>query len=254
MTTWEIIQGDCCDEMRKMSDESVGCVVTSPPYNLCNSTGNGTKSPGNSLWKACDFKDGYAGYDDNLPHDEYVQWQRACLSEMMRLIPENGAIFYNHKWRTQNGLLQDRNDIVSGFPVRQIIIWSRGGGFNFNDGYFLPTYEVIYLICKPKFKLAPKANAWGDVWRIDAEPNPLHPAPFPLPLASRLVASTSAETILDPFSGIGTTVLAAFKAGRHGIGIEQDAGYCQIANECLEVASGQFSPRDYGGIFQGAEL
>ena len=31
------------------------------------------------------------------------------------------------------------------FNVRQIIIWARAGGFNFNDTYFLPTYEVIYL-------------------------------------------------------------------------------------------------------------
>jgi modification methylase len=67
---------------------------------------------------------------------------------MMRLLTDDGAIFYNHKWRVQDGLLQDRNDIVSGFPVRQIIIWHRNGGINFNKGYFLPTYEVIYLIAK----------------------------------------------------------------------------------------------------------
>ena len=83
-----------------------------------------------------------------MPHEEYVQWQRACLTEMMRLIPDTGAIFYNHKWRTQNKLLQTRNDIVDGFPVRQIIIWQRAGGHNFNNQYFVPTYEVIYLICK----------------------------------------------------------------------------------------------------------
>ena len=43
-----------------------------------------------------------------MPHDEYVKWQRDCLTEMMRLIPKDGAIFYNHKWRVQGGLLQDR--------------------------------------------------------------------------------------------------------------------------------------------------
>ena len=66
----------------------------------------------------------------------------------------------------QKGLLQDRQDIVAGFPVRQVIIWHRSGGINFNLGYFPPNYEVIYLITKKDFTLAPKANALGSVWRI----------------------------------------------------------------------------------------
>ena len=83
---------------------------------------------------------------------KYVAWQRESLTAMMRVLRNDGVIFYNHKWRVQGGLLQDRHDIVEGFPVRQIIIWKRKGGINFNPGYFLPTYEVIYMICKPDFK------------------------------------------------------------------------------------------------------
>jgi modification methylase len=101
---------------------------------------------------------------------------------MMRVLKEDGAIFYNHKWRVQGGLLQDRNDIVDGFPVRQIIIWQRKVGINFNPGYFLPTYEVIYLIAKPDFKLAPKANAHGDIWEFAQEMKNPHPAPFSIQL------------------------------------------------------------------------
>ena len=58
----------------------------------------------------------------------------------------------------QAGVLQDRSDIVAGFPVRQVIIWKRKGGFNFNPGYFLPTYEVIYLIAKPGFRLSTRSR------------------------------------------------------------------------------------------------
>jgi site-specific DNA-methyltransferase (adenine-specific) len=65
--------------------------------------------------------------------------------------------FYNHKWRVQDGLLQDRQDIIRDLPVRQIIIWKRKGGINFNPGYFLPTYEVIYLIPKTKFQTRAKS-------------------------------------------------------------------------------------------------
>ncbi|WP_017208644.1 hypothetical protein [Rickettsia australis] len=60
---------------------------------------------------------------------------------MLSIISNDGAIFYNHKWRVQKGILQDRQDIISGFPVRQIIIWQRKGGINFNPGYFLHTYK-----------------------------------------------------------------------------------------------------------------
>ena len=114
-----------------------------------------------------------------MPHKEYVAWQRDCLKQMMRVIPEDGAIFYNHKWRVQGGLLQDRQDIVGDFPVRQVIIWKRKGGLNFNSGYFLPTYEVIYLIAKPNFELVDKANTHGDVWEFTQEMNNKHPAAFP---------------------------------------------------------------------------
>ena len=136
--------------------------------------------------KCCAIGDGYLNHNDDMPHEEYVAWQRECLSEMLRLIPETGAIFYNHKWRVQKGLLQDRQDIVSGFPVRQIIIWRRKGGINFNPGYFLPTYEVIYLIAKKRFKLAPKANALGDVWEIGQDLKNSHPAPFPLEISREM--------------------------------------------------------------------
>jgi modification methylase len=198
----QIICGDCVEVMRQMPDECLDLVVTSPPYNLKNSTGNGMKDPRGGKWKGAALVNGYTHHDDCMPHEEYVSWQRDCLTEMFRLIKEDGAIFYNHKWRVQNGLLQDRQDIVSGFPVRQIIIWRRKGGINFNPGYFLPTYEVIYLIAKSKFTLVSKANSYGDVWEFNQEMKNPHPAPLPVALIERIISSTTANTILDPFMGL----------------------------------------------------
>jgi len=131
--------------MKEMPNECLDLVVTSPPYNLKNSTGNGMKDGRGGKWKNAALINGYSHHGDNMPHDEYAKWQRDCLAEMLRLLKPDGAIFYNHKWRVQDGLLQDRQDIVANFPVRQIIIWKRKGGINFNPGYFLPTYEVIIL-------------------------------------------------------------------------------------------------------------
>ena len=229
-----ILQGDCLDVMRTMADESIGVVVTSPPYNIKNSTGNGLKNGSGGKWPKAELISGYDAHDDSMPHDEYVEWQRACLSEMMRLLRPDGAIFYNHKWRVQNGLLQDRADIMEGFPVRQIIIWHRKGGINFNPGYFLPNYEVIYLIAKPDFRLAPKANAAGCVWEIKQESGNPHPAPFPVELAFRCIDSVRTGPVLDPFIGSGTTAIAAEMCGVEWIGIEKSATYVAMANDRLE--------------------
>src|SRR5579872_5914074 len=231
----KIICADAVDAMRKLPDACVDLVVTSPPYNLRNSTGNGMKDGRGGKWERAALKNGYSHHSDCMPHGDYVAWQRAALAEMMRLIPDSGAIFYNHKWRVQGGLLQDRSDILAGFPVRQIIIWRRKGGINFNPGYFLPTYEVIYMICKDDFKLKPKANALGDVWEIPQENNNPHPAPLPIKLAQRCIQSTNAEIVLDPFIGSGTTAIAAEICGRKWIGLEIAKEYCKVANERIEA-------------------
>jgi len=229
----KFICGDTVDVMKQIPDSSIDLVVTSPPYNLKNSTGNGMKDGRGGKWSNAALINGYSHYNDNIPHDKYAKWQRDCLTEMLRIIPENGAIFYNHKWRVQAGLLQDRNDIVSDFPVRQIIIWRRKGGINFNPGYFLPTYEVIYLIAKPKFKLAKKANAHGDIWEFNQENKNKHPAPFPVDLIERVISSTDAKIILDPFMGSGTTALAAKNLNRQFVGIDISSEYCEMAQQRL---------------------
>lgn len=236
LTRWtgKIHCDDCVTVMNDLPKESISVIVTSPPYNIKNSTGNGMKDGRGGKWANAALINGYEDHGDNMPHDEYVAWQRKCLEGMMRVLRPDGAIFYNHKWRVQNGLLQDRADIVAGFPVRQIIIWKRKGGINFNAGYFLPTYEVIYLIAKPDFKLAPKANAQGDIWEIPQARDNRHPAPFPVELAQRCIDATIDGVVLDPFMGSGTTAIAAEVLGREWIGIEISKKYCKMAEKRLK--------------------
>lgn len=233
--------GDCIDVMRQLPSKSIKVIVTSPPYNLRNSTGGGMRNGSGGKWSKAQLLKGYElsedeRFSDDMPHELYVQWQRDCLTEMTRLIQDDGAIFYNHKWRVQRGKLQDRSDIVTGFPVRQIIIWKRKGGINFNRGYFLPTYEVIYLITGKRFKLEPKANAQGDVWEIPQERNNPHPAPFPVELASRCIRAVGFGIVLDPFMGSGSTAIAAEESGRPWIGIEKAQVYCTMASDRIEAA------------------
>ena len=232
--------GDCIEIMNSMPAGWVDLIVTSPPYNLRNSTGNGMKDGRGGKWEQARLmrEKGYTHSDDSMPHEEYVEWQRASLNAMLRLLPDNGAIFYNHKWRVQRGLFQGRSDIVEGLPVRQIIIWQRAGGINFNPGYFLPTYEVIYLICNPDFRLAEKKNAMGDVWQIPQTTDNPHPAPFPVELVQRCVDSTEAKVVLDPFMGSGSTAIAAEACNRDWIGIDISQEYCELANERILLNRG----------------
>jgi site-specific DNA-methyltransferase (adenine-specific) len=227
--------GDSLGIMRSMPKKSVSVVVTSPPYNLKNSTGNGMKDGRGGKWSNAELINGYESHSDDLPYHEYVEWQRNCLEAMMELLTDDGVIFYNHKWRVQGGLLQDRQEIVSGFPVRQIIIWRRKGGINFNQGYFLPTYEVIYMITKPKFKLAPKANSMTDIWEITQERDNTHPAPFPVELPYRCISATRGGVVLDPFMGSGTTAIAAKKLKRDWIGIDVSEEYCNMAKKRISL-------------------
>ncbi|MDE0607774.1 MAG: site-specific DNA-methyltransferase [Acidimicrobiaceae bacterium] len=237
ITPWlgDTHQGDCLEIMRQMPSESIKVIVTSPPYNLKNSTGNGMKDGRGGKWANAALQKGYDNHGDAMPHDDYTAWQRDCLTEMMRLLRPDGAIFYNHKWRVQNGLMQDRQDIVGGFPVRQIIIWERSGGINFNPGYFLPNYEIVYLIPKPEFRLAPKANAVGCVWRFHQESNNEHPAPFPFGLADQCIKSVQRDpdddscVVLDPFMGSGTTALAAISNNADWVGIDISEAYIAMA-------------------------
>ena len=227
----KFICGDALEVLRQIPDNSLSLAVTSPPYNIKNSTGNGLKDGRGGKWANAALLDGYSHYNDCMPYDEYVEWQRSVIAEVLRILKNDGVFFYNHKWRVQAGLIQDRHDIIKDFPVRQIIIWRRAGGINFNPGYFLPTYEVIYMITKPDFKLAPKANAVGDVWEFSQELKNDHPAPFPVELIERIIQSVNSAVVLDPFMGSGTTALAAKMLGRNFVGIDISNEYCKKAEE-----------------------
>ena len=224
-----VIHGDCLQVMKQLPDECIDLIITSPPYNIRNSTGNGFKSP-NIRWLNAALRNGYDGYADDMPYEKYIEWQKECVAEMFRLIKPDGAIFYNNKNRIQGGVLEDRGIILKDFPLRQIITWKRAGGLNFNDTYFVPVTEQIYLVCKPKLKLVKCANKYGDVWEITQEMNNPHPAPFPVELTDRIVTSTDAQIIMDPFGGSGTTAISALKANRNFILIEQSEKYCEMAN------------------------
>ena len=80
-------------------------------------------------------------------------------------------------------------------------------------------------------------NVWfQQIWSITGASTRNHPAPFPLELASRLVRmfSFQDDTVLDPFCGTGTTMIASLRFGRNSIGIDIDSEYCRMAARYLK--------------------
>jgi modification methylase len=103
-------------------------------------------------------------------------------------------------------------------------------------GYRNPTEEQRRLskLTKPEY------DQWfRQIWSLTGASTRAHPAPFPLELVYRLVRMFSfvGDTVLDPFCGSGTTILAAMKCGRNSIGIEVDADYLELAGRRLETES-----------------
>lgn len=82
------------------------------------------------------------------------------------------------------------------------------------------------------------------IWNITGASTKHHPAPFPVELAKRLIRMFSfvSDTVLDPFCGSGTTMVAALLTGRNSIGIDIDPEYCRMAARYLKAeTSGLFS-------------
>jgi site-specific DNA-methyltransferase (adenine-specific) len=139
---------------------------------------------------------------------------------------ENGSKFLGKPYEP-NAII--KNDI-------EFILMQRKPG-----GYRKPTDEQRRLskIDKKDF-----SEWFQQIWTITGASTKKHPAPFPVELATRLVRMFSfyGDTVLDPFCGTGTTLIATLKNGRNGIGIEIDPEYCRTAaklmrTECVDLFS-----------------
>lgn len=243
-----IVTGDCLDCLRRLPNECIDLIFTSPPYNLGVSSGGGIpygekigkwgkqklKSGQGSKLGTCALADGYDQHADDMPYPAYQAWQKEVLLECWRVIKPTGAIFYNHKTRVQNGLLQTPLDLNPGLPVRQIIIWKRAGGVNFATTHYVPTHEWIVILAKPDFRLKSKgASGVGDVWEVPQESDNPHPAPFPVGLPLRAIETVAPKIVLDPFIGSGTTAVAAKMSGCDYLGFDIGDGYIIKARQRL---------------------
>ena len=132
----QIYNLDCLEGMKKMDSESVDCIITSPPYNK-NSAGR--KVSKSDSWSKAGIS--YGDFKDDMPENEYQEWQKNVLRECLRVLKKDGSIFYNHKPRIVNHRIIFPHEWLGEFIVRQMIIWNRKNSPVLEPIRFMPIVE-----------------------------------------------------------------------------------------------------------------
>jgi site-specific DNA-methyltransferase (adenine-specific) len=238
-----LYHGDCEAVLPTLADGRFPLVFTSPPYNMGIGAGGGAEN--GRLYavsrssKGRRFRDGYEQQGDAMPWEEYVAWQQRVLLDCWRVTAAGGALFYNHRPRLFHHQAWLPTALNPGLPLRQVVIWDKGTGVGVGDGHYAWLCEWLLVFARPSFKLRSHADSGvGDVWRIPhlAGKNYGHPAPFPAALPMQALRTTGAASVLDPFVGTGSTLVAAQAMGREAVGVEINERYCEIAARRLEQA------------------
>lgn len=254
-TQHRIIRGDARD-LSQIPDGSVHLVVTSPPYWTLKRYNDG---PG-QLGHVEDYQEFLAALD--------AVWTECfrVLAIGGRLIVNVGDVMLSRKEFGRHKVVPLHADIQVnceriGFDNLAPIIWNKISNASFEvegNGKFLGKpyepngvikhdIEWILMLRKPGGYRKPEPemrrlsiisekefNAWyTQIWQLTGSSTKKHPAPYPEELANRLIRMFSfvGDTVLDPFLGSGTTMLAASRIGRHSIGVEVDADYARMAHD-----------------------
>ena len=248
-----LFNGDCLNMLASIPNQTVQLIVTSPPYNIGKS------------------------YEKKTSLEAYLEWQRAVINESVRCLREGGSICWQVGNFIENGEilpldivlfplfaehnLKLRNRIIWHFEHGlhcakrlsgryETILWfTKGDDYAFN----LDPIRVPQKYPGKKYFRGPKAGQYscnplgknpGDMWSIpNVKSNHVekteHPCQFPVELVDRLVLSLTnkGDWVMDPFAGVGTTLVSALRHGRKGIGAETQSRYCEIARDRIQQSA-----------------
>lgn len=241
--------GDCRELLKTIPDNSVRLVVTSPPYNIGKP---------------------YGKYKDKIALNDWESLIRDVTKEVVRILTPDGSFFLNLSpvpygegkeilplpfigyqifkdcglhlrnmitWTFNN--MQNCTNRLSG--RYENILW---GVKDINNYIFnLDDIRVPYITQNDKRLVGGTGRNPTDVWYFDRVNNMTkkklnlnHPTVYPLPMIERIIKMSSniGDTVLDPFVGSGTTLVAAKKLGRSGIGFELDEKYAMEIEQRLK--------------------
>lgn len=263
--TRDLIQ--CVDNlvfMRELADNSMKLIVTSPPYNIGKSY-----EQRSSLDNYLDTQASVIQESVRLLHAEgSLCWQVGNHisrdGEVMPLDIMLYPIFKEHGLRLRNRIIwhyEHGLHCSKRFSGRyETILWfTKGDSYTFN----LDPVRVPSKYPNKKYHRGPKIGQLsgnplgknpGDVWIIPnvkfnhVEKTP-HPCQFPVELIERLVLAMTNEgdSVLDPYMGVGSALIAALKHQRHAYGCDIEPMYIDIAQQRIaELRAGILRTRPMG--------
>jgi DNA modification methylase len=219
--------------------------ITSPPYNIGSKS---EKKITNRKHGGYDAKSWGAirNYADNLPEDEYQESQKEFLNWCGRHLRRGGVVVYNHKARHK--VIDGYKKLVkpdvwiekSNLMLVDEAIWNRGSTHNHTLPWCYQQHEYVYILQRPgdDWHFQPKIKS---VWDIAPERGSFHDAPFPGKFAETMLKcwSNPGDLVCDPYSGSGTTMVAALCLGRSFVGFEVVKDYFDAAVARFEKAAEQ---------------
>ncbi|OGP31915.1 MAG: DNA methyltransferase [Deltaproteobacteria bacterium GWC2_42_11] len=236
------IYNDDILNLNSIENKSIDLIVTSPPYNV------------NIL---------YNSHNDTMSYDDYLSFTKKWLERCYDFLKDDGRFCLNIPLDKNKGGQQsvcaDITTIAKeiGFKYHSTIVWNEqnisrrtawGSWLSASAPYVIAPVEVIVVLYKKEWKKMSGSRKsdvtkkefmeWTNgVWNFSGESKKRigHPAPFPVELPRRCIKLFSfvGDTILDPFLGSGSTLLACLRTERKGIGIEIDKKYCELAKNRL---------------------
>ena len=239
----KIICADSLDLLKKLPDNCIDRIFTSPPYN---------------------FGLEYDTHNDTASWNAYYNKLFDIFKQCIRILKYGGRFVINIQPLYSDYI--PTHHIIGNFFLERKMIWkgeilweknnynckmcSYGSWKSPASPYLKYTWEFIEVYCKGELKKTGKINnadisaeefkSWVVAkWNIAPERNMKkfsHPAMFPEQLAERVLKlfSFKNDIVLDPFNGAGTTTAVAKKTGRRYIGIDISNEYCEVANKRVE--------------------
>lgn len=228
-----------------IEENSIDLIVTSPPYNV-------------------DIH--YNSLQDDIPYEKYLEFTEKWLRKAYLLMKPDGRMCLNipldkSKGRKGAGFQSVYADIVNiakkvGWKYFSTIIWNEGNisrrtawgsWLSARAPYVIAPVEVIIILYKERWRKIKSGKSditkkefmeWTNgLWTFSGESKKKvgHPAPFPVELPKRCIKLFSfvGDTILDPFLGSGSTLIACAFLNRKGIGVDIDENYCKLAKDRL---------------------
>jgi site-specific DNA-methyltransferase (adenine-specific) len=247
-----VSQGDCVAKMKRMKADSIDFIFADPPYHLSNG-GFSVKSGKQVSVHKGDW-DKSRGLDDDMKF--HLDW----IEQAKRVLKPNGTIMISGTYHSiyRCGVALEK----LGFRILNEIVWFKPNAApNLAGRNFAAAHETIiwaakskkskhtfnYRVMKeyeaPKDVLKNPGKQMRDVWVIASTPKREkllggHPTQKPLALLERIILATTkpGDKVLDPFSGSGTTGVAAKIHRRKFLGIELDKDYVELGNTRIREA------------------